>query len=421
LLRRHASGSTYPRTLHQKSGLLGNQITTTLLDIVSRKGAVIARGSTCRHLLVNQAKIAGLLVEDKDGVYQVIEAPVVVVAWGGVGNLFPESTNPSDVDGSGLAIAFESGASLVDLEFIEFEPTVMIWPPKVKGELFLTALFGEGAYLRNGQEERFLLRLRPQGEAGCPKTVLNKAIWHEIAEGRGTNHHGVYADLRHIPPEKIRPFSWFYHRLNSAGLDPGKDLLEVAPSPHSHSGGIAVNTSSYETDIAGLYAIGEAAGGIHGACRMAGNSATQALVSALLCGDDILNSVHSAPSLPVGTPQPRKNERIRRELLPKIGEIIGHSLGPIRCAETLQKGFDNLISLYPKSTDDEFTRHRILCGLLLVQASFFRRESRGNHFRSDYPQLDEYWNTTVKVKRGVNGEIECQRIPVKPLPQIVSE
>jgi aspartate oxidase len=412
LARRHASGSTYPRTLHQSGGLLGRQIIKKMLDLSRQNGATLIERTSCHQVLVNEGSTAGVVTEKADGSYQVLRAPIVVVAWGGAGTLFPETTYPADVDGRGLAIAFECGARLVDLEFIEFEPTVMVWPPAAKGELFLTALLGEGAHLRNLRGERFLLRDRPQGEAGCPKTILNRAIWRELSEGRGTEHHAIYADLRHLPLRTVQAFSWFYERLQAAGLDPQRDLLEVAPVPHSHSGGIAVN-SSYQTDITGLYAVGEAMGGIHGACRMAGNSATQALVSGLLSAEAILNpGTVRKPSLPTSVQPVFKDERIRKRLLPEVKASLARALGPVRNADTLKKGMEDLTRLHEcrQVAQDDFTRQTILSGLLLIQASLFRLESRGAHFRSDYPLMSDEWLARIEVKREADGVMNCRKV-----------
>lgn len=137
-------------------------------------------------------------------------------------------------------------------------------------------MLGEGAYLLNAKGERFLLQKRPQGEAGAPKSLINRMIWQQVKMGVGSPKGGCWVDMRHLPVQVLQGYPWFYNRIKAAGIDPQHELLEVAPMAHSFSGGVRVDRQ-YRSSLAGLYAVGEAAGGVHGACRCAGNAASQAV------------------------------------------------------------------------------------------------------------------------------------------------
>lgn len=417
LLRRHTSGSTYPRTLCQTSDLLGNQIITKLSNRLLSRGVKIFYKTICTRLLLKKGEVYGVLVSPtfEDNYQFIIYAPVVIVAWGGIGNLFPESTYPRDIDGRTLAMAFESGARLIDLEFVEFEPLVFIWPPVIKNKLCPTSILGDGAYLLNRDHKRFLLSIRQQGEAGASKTMLNQAIWKELSEGRGSSHKGVYVDLRHISQKTLKAYPWFFERMKMAGLDPTNDLLEVAPLAHSHSGGMAVN-ENYQTNIYGLFAIGEAMGGIHGACRIAGNAATQALVSGVLGAEGVLGIRFKYLScIDSELKYLPRNNYIYNKIIPRIKDIIGQILGAQRDGATLKEGIERLWSILTskKILKDEFIRQTALSGLLIAQSSLLRKESRGTHYRRDYPGSIKNWQCSICIYSSNEGEVKWEKIPRK--------
>jgi len=412
LLQRHASGCTFPRTLYHSGGLLGPHMMQKLRSRLLDSGVDLIDQTVCTSLLTDGGSVRGIVATGPSDANRMLLAPVVVAAWGGVGRLFPESTYPKDVDGRTLAMAFDCGARLIDLEFVEYEPTVIIWPPEASGELLPTALFGDGAHLLNRDYERFILGVRSQGETGCPKTVMNRAIWQEISDGRGSEHGGVYGDLRHVPRSTVAAYPWFYERIVNSGLDPSKDLLELRPMAHGHLGGMEVDPG-YQSLVDGLYAVGEAVGGIHGACRLAGNATTQALVSGILGAESILGRtiVSKSPSVPK-LPHIKRNAEAAQSLLPEVKSILEKISGPTRDADTLETCIEELSTLLnsPKTSEDEPARQSALSALLIAQSSLLRTESRGHHYRTDYPLLDQSWQASIELYRGADGAVQWKRI-----------
>jgi aspartate oxidase len=414
LHRRHASGSKYPRSLCQTTDLLGKQLIVKLREALQERGVTFHFQTRCVQILVEDNSVRGVTVTDPDGANcRNLYAPVVIAAWGGVGNLFPESTYPGDIDGRALALAYEAGASLIDLEFLEFEPMVAIWPPGAKGEPCPTAMLGEGAHLLNRDRERFLLAVRPQGEAGTPKTVINQAIWWELAAGKGSPHGGVYVDLRHIPVEVLKGYPWFYNRVADAGLDLTKELLEVGPVAHSYSGGMSV-ASDYQTSVKGLFAVGEAMGGIHGACRLAGNAATQALTSGVLGAEGILGGDFKAVTTAFSERKPTfySDQEVREEVIPQVRRIVGRALGAQRDGAALRESDRELREILNSldARPDTLARQTALSALLMARSAQLRRESRGSHYRSDYPELSQEWQCSIELTRGGEDTIQWRSI-----------
>ena len=299
------------------------------------------------------------------------------------------STYPDDVKGNTLGMAKNAGANLVDIEFIEFEPMVMMTPAGAVGEPCPTAMLGEGGYLLNSDGERFLLEVRPQGEAGAPKSLINHEIWKQVAKGKGNPHGGIWVDLRHIDVNTLKAYPWFYNRLMQSGCDPKKELLEVGPMPHSFSGGIRVDRN-YESDVPGLYAIGEACGGIHGACRCAGNAASQATMSGLLCAEGIMRTGELDREISERPVEYHRDDSVRAKYLDELRKIAGHALGVYRNGTDLQEALDATEKILsdPAVKNDDMTQQTALAVHLIAKAAFNRKESRGTHNRTDYPEAN---------------------------------
>lgn len=399
---RRLSGSACPRSLCRTDMLLGAHMENTLAARLAQAGVCFYDNTTCLRLLKDSAGIAGVAVM-QNGKAFALYSRCVLAAWGGVGNLFSETTYPADIDGRTLAMGFEAGARLIDLEFLEFEPMVC-QIPGARGEPCPTAMLGEGGYLRNAQGERFLLQYRPQGEAGAPKTLINNAIARECREGRANRDGSVYVDLRHISPERLKLYPWFYERLLAAGLDPHRELIPVGPMAHSHSGGLETDAAG-RTNIPGLYAAGEAAGGAHGACRMAGNACTQAAVSGLLAADAI---AAEAPPAYEGAELPfawRRDDAVFNVWGERVREIVWTYINRERTEYGLQTAIDALRGCIQSAAGDDRTVQLALSALLMAAAAKERCESRGTHYRADFPQKEASYQCGIRLS--AEGEQIC--------------
>jgi aspartate oxidase len=249
-------------------------------------------------------------------------------------------------------------------------------------------MLGEGAHLLNSKLERFLLELRPQGEAGSPKTLLNREIWKQVEKGRGLSHGGVYVDLRHIDPNIVKAYPWFYKRLKDNGVDPCASLIEVGPMAHSLSGGIRVD-AAYQSDLPGFFAVGEASGGIHGACRCAGNAASQAVLSGMICAERAAELHRSLrPGRPLGRSSYKYDKDTADSFIPRIRAAAEKALGPFRDGPVLE---DSLKILEEMAEDrrvkNDSLTVQVLCALtLMLRSALARKETRGSHIRIDYPE-----------------------------------
>jgi aspartate oxidase len=414
LKRRHASGSTYPRSLCCTTRLIGEELIDTLTSGLKAKGVSITLSYECVSVLVKDNRVYGITVKDKSGALQNIYSGIVVAAWGGVGNLFGESTYPYDINGKTIAMAFETGAKLVDMEFLEYEPMVVISPDGAKGEPCPTAMLGEGAHLLNSKGERFIFKTRPQGEPGSPKSLINKAIWHEVEAGRGSPHDGAFVDLRHIPVTTLKAYPWFYNRLINAGVDPSKKFVEVGPMAHSYSGGILID-EGYRSTVGGLYAVGEAAGSLHGACRLAGNAASQATLSGLLCAQAIVEDKEgvAVKEFPIDYVV---DGEIYNLYAPQLEALATKSLGIYRNGEALEKAQSTLKTMLAKDDikKDTATTQKALSILIIVTAALNREESRGTHMRTDYPSQQEIFKREIILQKTITGEIGIQQKVIFP-------
>ncbi len=281
IMQRAFGAHTYRRLCHvgDKTGL---ELIRTLEDRILHMNNISVMDETLITKIVSKDnKVIGAIgFEMKTGKFVVFNTKSVIIATGGLGRIYKITSNSWESTGDGIALAFKAGAKLVDMEMIQFHPTGMVWPPGVKGLLVTEGVRGEGGILLNSKGERFMLRYSPKKKELDARDVVARAIYNEIKNGNGTEHGGVYLDITHKGAAFIKKkLPAMYEQFKEfAGIDITKEKMEVAPTVHYFMGGILVDAETCKTNIEGLYAAGETAGGLHGANRLGGNSLADILV-----------------------------------------------------------------------------------------------------------------------------------------------
>ncbi len=342
-----------------------------LQALAQRLKAPILQGHLAYALRLGGGRVRGALLLGPEGPVAA-EAGGVVLATGGLGGLFPLSTNPPSATGDGLALAYRAGAVLRDLEFIQFHPTAL-----PNGALVTEALRGAGALLVNARGERFMPRYDPLAEL-APRDVVARAVaWERERTG------GVFLDARGVEalPER---FPTVYKAALDLGLDPRQDLLPVAPAAHYAVGGVRTDAFGW-TGLPGLWAVGEVGStGFHGANRLASNSLLEALVLGHRAGEKALEDLSFGPGDGVGL-------LMDPGLRPEVQAWAGQALGLVRRGPTLKEALAWAEALplkegHPRSRAEAETAHLALLLRLLLRAALLREESRGGHYREDFPQ-----------------------------------
>jgi L-aspartate oxidase len=372
------------RIVHARDAT-GDAITGALVAAVRRTPSItVLEGVEARAVLTDDGAAAGLAAL-RGSERLVITARAVVLATGGVGGLYAHTSNPLGARGDGLVMAARAGATLADLEFVQFHPTAI----DVAADplpLATEALRGEGALLVNSLGERFMVGLHPLAEL-APRDVVARAIFRERAAGRQT-----YLDARAAPGVRFASrFPTVHASCMQAGIDPARDLIPVAPAAHYHMGGIAVDASA-RSSLAGLWAVGEvAATGLHGANRLASNSLLEAVVFAVRAARDIAAAeARPAPARLPGAAACEAPGAADWRALSRIRSVMDRNAGVIRDAASLEAavGFlETAAATHPPGP----VHDAAVAGLLIVISALARRESRGGHYRADFPLTDPAW------------------------------
>ena len=383
------AGHSIRRIVHADGDATGSEVMRVLSKAAGESpGIEICEQHELVDLIRRNGRVIGVLALDLAGELTAVLAPAVILATGGVGGLYWRTTNPREVTGDGLAVASRAGARLTDLEFVQFHPTAFeadIDP----APLLTEALRGEGAILVNSGGDRFMTALHPDAEL-APRDVLVRAIWEERSHGRR-----VYLDasksIGNRFPEQF-PTAWKV--AMSSGVDPRSEPLPVIPAQHYHMGGIATDKCG-RTSLPGLWAVGEVAGtGLHGANRLASNSLLEALVYGASVSHSIIKTEHGiAPfkelEVPASLPGvvARKNETDELADADSIRNLMWDHVGIQRDRRGLEFAVASLTKLSRRNRSPS-ENNLALAGLLIATAALNRKESRGAHWRSDYPETD---------------------------------
>jgi succinate dehydrogenase / fumarate reductase, flavoprotein subunit len=477
ILQRNFGGHRYPRLAHvgDRTGL---EMIRTLQDHDIHLGMDVFMEYTVVTLLKDGGRIAGAFGYDRErGRFHVFRAKAVVLATGGIGRAYKITSNSWEYTGDGHSLAYHAGAALTDMEFVQFHPTGMIWPPSVRGILVTEGVRGEGGVLRNKDGRRFMFDDIPaayanqtadteeegwrytQGDKNArrPPELLTRdhvarCIRREVKEGRGSPHGGVFLDIAWIK-ERIpnateyikRKLPSMYHQFKQlADIDITQEPMEVGPTTHYMMGGVRVDPDSQMSDVAGLFAAGECGAGLHGANRLGGNSLSDLLVfgkragqyAALYAKDNSLGSVDSGEVALAEkhalSPFECDNGEGPYAVQHALQDMMQDLVGIVRRENEILEALEQIQQLKTRAERVGVTGNReynpgwhtaidlnnlLTVSEMVAKAALERQESRGAHFRDDHPSKDNnYGSFNMVIRKGPHGEMQIMREPIPPMP-----
>jgi len=482
ILQRHFGGHKYPRLAHvgDRTGL---EMIRTLQDHGVHKGIEVHMEHTILSLLKDGDRVIGAFGYDRErGRFKIFRAKAVVLATGGIGRAYKITSNSWEYTGDGHALAYEAGAELIDMEFIQFHPTGMVWPPSVMGILVTEGVRGEGGILMNKDRKRFMFESIPENyrqqtadneeegwrycqgakDARRPPELLtrdhvSRCIVREIKEGRGSPHGGVFLDISWIKSklpnaaEHIkRKLPSMYHQFKQlADIDITKQPMEVGPTTHYVMGGVRVDPDTQMSRLPGLFAAGECAAGINGANRLGGNSLSDLLVFGKRAGEfaaqfakqnslgEIRNDQIDLAAREALEPFDRGDGENPYQIQKDLQELMQDNVGIVRTESEMQYALGQLQHLKQRANRATVTGNREynpgwhttidLKNLLIVseavtRTAIERKESRGAQFREDYPGKDEHFSkVNTIVSKAADGSMQVRLDPLPEMPDYLKE
>jgi succinate dehydrogenase / fumarate reductase flavoprotein subunit len=476
ILQRNFGGHRYPRLAHVGDST-GLEMIRTLQDHGIHQGIEVYMEQTVTTLLKDGDRVVGAFGYDRErGRFRVYRAKAVVLATGGIGRAFKITSNSWEYTGDGHALAYNAGADLMDMEFVQFHPTGMVWPPSVRGILVTEGVRGEGGRLLNSKGERFMFNDIPElyknqvakdaeegwryvcgdKEANRPPELLTRdhvarCINREVKAGRGSPRGGVYLDIAWIKEKLPNAAEHIKKKLPSmyeqfkelAGVDITKEPMEVGPTTHYVMGGVRVEGVTQMSTVPGLFAAGEVAAGLHGSNRLGGNSLSDLLVFGKLAGEYAAKWAKSHDAGAIGKSQIEEAER--SALAPfgisggenpygvqhALQDMMQDKVGIVRTEADMAAALDGISQLRQRAAKVGVEGHREfnpgwhtaldLANLLTVseavaRSALDRRESRGGHFREDFPdKSSEFSGHNSVVRKGPDGAMQLRRERIPPL------
>ena len=446
ILQRAFGGHTYKRLCHvgDRTGL---EMIRTLQDRGVQMGFDVYMECTVTKLLTDGGRVTGAFAYWREsGRFVVFKAKAIVIATGGIGKAYPVTSNSWEYTGDGMTLAYEAGAALMDMEFVQFHPTGMVWPPGVQGLLVTEAVRGEGGILRNKMGERFMEKYDPKRMELSTRDVVARSIYTEVKEGRGTEHGGAYLDISHKPAEYVKKkLPSMYHQFKElADVDITKGPMEVGPTCHYVMGGIRVEAETAQSTLPGLFAAGEAAAGLHGANRLGGNSLSDLLVFGRRAGLAAAQHAKSAAAPAVDAGQIAEAEKELLAAFSNTGtespyavhrdlqKVMQSLVGIFRTEEDLKKALAELEPLKARAAKSSVEGSRmfnpgwhmyrdlkslLICSEAVALCALARQESRGAHSRIDYPKYDPEWAKKHNVIVHDGKKMKRLESPVEPMPE----
>ena len=422
--QRPFGGQTYRRTCYQ-----GDRTGAELLNAL--KEEIIRRDIEC----IEEVMITSLVTEDdevigatgldlKDSSLIYFKAKAVILASGGAGQLYPVTSNTFQKNGDGYAIAYRAGASLIDMEQIQFHPTGMVTPESKKGVLVTEAVRAEGGKLINSEGERFMSKYAPEKMELATRDVVARSIYQEIIEGRGTENGGVYLDISHLDDDYIdEKLETMVLQFENVGVDIKHEPIEVAPTAHHFMGGLKISEDA-STSLKNLYGAGEVCGGVHGANRLGGNALADTQVFGKIAGESASEACRNAELKTNDEMVEEEASRIEglikkgsikpMEFKNNIKKLMWEKVAIVRDEKTLNEALKELQEMQDDLKDldvgsksqyntDLVTALEVInmveiC-ILSVKSAILRRESRGAHFRSDFPETKDEWKKSIVLSK----------------------
>ena len=404
-------GHTYARSPYLEDRT-GREMVRAMVSELTKRGIPFYENFIITRLIKKDNKIAGATgICSKTLEPILFECKAIILATGGAGSIYENTDNPIDLTGDGYALALEAGATLRDMEFVQFYPIGFLFPPSLKGIL---AGFTYYSRLYNSKGERFMERYDSERLELSTRDRVSRAIMQEIIEGRGTPLGGVYMDLSFNEPGFIKKMTpGLYKTYMNLGINPEKDQIEIAPTVHFFMGGLEVNTK-WETSVPGLYAAGEVSGGMHGANRLGQNALAEILVSGVISGENSAQYALKSEVTYLNPLETKKEEELVEEIMNQKGgytpsqirkilkEIMKKNVGIYRTEKSLNEALNEVerlekttikISSKSKYINRELleaieNKNMIITAKSVIISAIQRKESRGAHFRRDYPELD---------------------------------
>ncbi|HET6278115.1 MAG TPA: fumarate reductase/succinate dehydrogenase flavoprotein subunit [Candidatus Polarisedimenticolia bacterium] len=464
--QRNFGGHRYPRLAHvgDRTGL---EIIRTLQDHGIHQGMKVYMECTGLDILLDGGRVSGLLAYWREtGRFMVLKGKAVILATGGGGRAWRITSNSWEYTGDGYALAYEAGAELMDMEFTQFHPTGMVWPPSVRGILVTEGVRGDGGILVNSEGKRFMFNYVPekfapetadseaeanrwlQGDRSArrppellTRDVVARAIKDEVKAGRGSPHGGVYLDIAsRLPAETIkRKLPSMYHQFKElAEVDITKEPMEVGPTLHYFMGGLRVEADTQMSSVPGLFACGECAAGMHGANRLGGNSLSDLLVFGRLAGLGAIRYIGELRDTPrvdaaqVQAAVQRATAILNREegtnpylIQEALQDLMGKGVGIVRTEEELKTALDDLVKLKEEAARVKAhgasqynpgwhaaldLRSLLITAEAVARGALLRQESRGAHTRVDYPGEQEEWQKVNIVSRKGKDGMETRKV-----------
>ena len=449
--QRAFGGHTWKRLAHvgDRTGL---EMIRTLQEKGIHSGMEVYMECTITHLIKDGDRVTGAFgYWRENGKFVLFRANAIILATGGVGKAYKYTSNSWEYTGDGHSMAYEAGAELMDMEFIQFHPTGMVWPTSVRGILVTEAVRGEGGILTNSEGERFMEKYDPEYMELSTRDVVARSIYTEVEEGRGSPHGGVFLDISHRGGDYVkRKLPSMYHQfMDFADIDITKGPMEVFPTTHYVMGGVKVEGETCLSTVPGLFAAGEVAGGMHGANRLGGNSLSDLLVFGKRAGagaaayasgkshvsvpTELLEGFASELREPFNNTQGENPYTIHQDLQ----DVMQHYIGVFRTEETISTGIAQIEELKQRARTLKIEgslmfnpgwhlcrdlQSMLIVSEALARCALAREESRGAHSRVDYPESDdEVWGKLNSIVALKNDVMDVGTRPITQMPEEFSK